>query len=148
MARAPSTLSAIEATLREVALGYPGAVEEFPWGERVIKVARKIFVFVGLQERELYLTAKLPSTGGVALSLPFAEPTGYNLGRSGWVSARFDRASDVPLAMLVEWIDESYRAVAPAPLVKTLDGAAPPRRPKETAAKRSVQRRVKRPPTR
>ena len=31
-----------EAALRKVALGYPEAHEDFPWGERVIKVKGKV----------------------------------------------------------------------------------------------------------
>ena len=30
-----------------LALSYPGAHEEFPWGERVVKVKGKVFVFLG-----------------------------------------------------------------------------------------------------
>ena len=121
------TLSSIELLLRKIALAYPGAVEEFPWGERVIKVAKKIFVFMGVHEKRLSVTTKLPKSGEMALLMPFASPTGYNLGKSGWVSARFERATDVPLDLLVEWIDESYRAIAPRKLLQELDGAIHPR---------------------
>ena len=43
----------------------------------------------------------------------FAEPTGYGLGKAGWVSARFEPGDDVPVDLLKQWIDESYAAVAP-----------------------------------
>lgn len=56
----------------------------------------------------------------IALDLPFAEPTGYGLGKSGGVSARFAKVSEVPLDLLKAWIDESYRAIAPKKLVKML----------------------------
>jgi plasmid replication initiation protein len=56
----------------------------------------------------------------MATSLEFAEPSGYGLGKSGWVTAVFD-GNDVPGELLVEWLDESYRAVAPKRLVKQLD---------------------------
>jgi len=36
-----------EAALRTFALKFPGAREEFPWGERVVKVGKKVFVFMG-----------------------------------------------------------------------------------------------------
>lgn len=102
------------AALRAFALGYPGAREEFPWGERVVKVGKKVFVFLGMPEGdELGLSVKLPHSGPMALLLPFAQPTGYGLGKAGWVSASFGPSDDPPLAMLREWIDESYRAVAP-----------------------------------
>ena len=55
------------------------------------------------------------------LALPFTEPTGYGLGKSGWVSFTC-RAKDVPpMSMLREWIEESYRAVAPKTLGRQLD---------------------------
>ncbi|WP_437292596.1 MmcQ/YjbR family DNA-binding protein [Sorangium sp. So ce426] len=110
--------------LRDAALAYPEAVEEFPWGDRVAKVRGKIFVFLNTHEGKLHVTAKLPQSGEAALMLPFAEPTGYNLGKSGWVTARFGPKDRVPEAMLLEWIEESYRAVAPKRALQLLDGAA------------------------
>ena len=41
-----------------------------------------------------------PEPGGPVpdnLTLPFAEPTGYGLGKSGWVSASFGAKDDIPL---------------------------------------------------
>ncbi|WP_437766676.1 MmcQ/YjbR family DNA-binding protein [Sorangium sp. So ce281] len=128
----------ILARLRDAALAYPGAVEEFPWGDRVAKVRGKIFVFLNSHEGKLVVTAKLPQSGEAALMLPFAEPTGYNLGKSGWVTARFGPKDRVPEAMLLEWIEESYRAVAPKRALQSLDGAAPtpggPGKPMKTRA--------------
>ena len=60
---------------------------------------------------------------GAALMFAFASPTGYNLGKSGWVTASFGKKDKVPLGLLQAWIDESYRAIAPKALVKTLAGA-------------------------
>ncbi|WP_437902119.1 MmcQ/YjbR family DNA-binding protein [Sorangium sp. So ce327] len=114
----------ILARLRDAALAYPEAVEEFPWGDRVAKVRGKIFVFLNSHEGKLRVTAKLPQSGEAALMLPFAEPTGYNLGKSGWVTARFGPKDRVPEAMLLEWIEESYRAVAPKRALLSLGGAA------------------------
>src|SRR5712691_944218 len=114
--------SEIAKKMRAAALAYPGAVEEFPWGERVVKVKKKVFIFLGHDESEGWgISCKLPRSAGMATSLPFAEPTGYNLGKSGWVTASFDSPKDVPLPLLLEWLDESYRAVAPAKLVAELD---------------------------
>ena len=42
-----STASRIEAELLAFAHGYPEATEEFPWGDRVVKVKGKVFVFMG-----------------------------------------------------------------------------------------------------
>lgn len=114
--------------LRKLALGYPEAYEEMPWGHHAIKVNGKAFVFLGVNQGEFSLSVKLPSSASVALELPFASPTEYGLGQSGWVTARFARGARVPLKVLALWVDESYRALAPKKLVKALDaGKASPR---------------------
>ncbi|HVU51575.1 MAG TPA: MmcQ/YjbR family DNA-binding protein [Polyangia bacterium] len=109
-----------ESALRAFALSLPGAVEEFPWGDRVVKVNKKVFVFLGTHDGGLAMSVKLPDTAAIALTLPFASPTRYGLGKSGWVTALFAKSERPPLDMLRAWIEESYRAVAPARLVATL----------------------------
>ncbi|HEX9189077.1 MAG TPA: MmcQ/YjbR family DNA-binding protein [Vicinamibacteria bacterium] len=110
----------IEAALRAHALSFPEAREDFPWGERVAKVGGRVFVFLGRGEGGLSMSVKLPGSATLALDLPFASPTGYGLGRSGWVTARFEAGEKPPLDLLKRWIDESYRAVAPKKLVARL----------------------------
>jgi predicted DNA-binding protein (MmcQ/YjbR family) len=109
----------------EFALGFPGAYEDFPWGERVIKVGKKVFVFMGKVEDAgagfLTFGVKLPVSGADALELPNVEPAGYGLGKSGWVTARFDPGEHVPKELVMRWIDESYRTVAPKKLVAERD---------------------------
>jgi predicted DNA-binding protein (MmcQ/YjbR family) len=107
--------------LLKLALSYPEAWEDHPWDETVVKVRKKIFVFLGTYEQQLMYTVKLPDSHDFALSFDWTESTGYGLGRAGWVSARFPLRADVPVDLLEEWIDESYRAVAPKTLVKQLD---------------------------
>ena len=109
------------AELRRFALGLPGAHEDFPWGESVIKVRKKVFVFLGRSGGGLTLSVKLPASHLLALDLPFASPTGYGLARGGWVTAEFEKGEAAPLELLRQWIDESYRAVAPKRLVAELD---------------------------
>jgi predicted DNA-binding protein (MmcQ/YjbR family) len=111
------------ATLRRHALGLPGAWEDFPWGESVVKVGKKVFVFLGRAGGEVSLSVKLPSSNLLALDLPFTSPTGYGLARGGWVTARFAKGEPTPVALLRQWIEESYRTVAPKRLVKELDAA-------------------------
>lgn len=116
----PPAPKGAEKELRDFALRYPEASEEFPWGERVIKVNKKIFVFLGRSDGSLSMATKLPNSGVAALMLPFAEPTGYGLGKSGWVTARFNSDQKPPVQLLCRWIDESYRAVAPKKLIDRL----------------------------
>jgi len=111
-----------EKTLREYALSYPETVEEFPWEHSAFKVNGKIFLSLVRQKGMLRLSVKLPVSNTYALSLPFASPTGYGLGKSGWVTAQFDAGMDVPVEMIKEWVDESFRAVAPKRVVALLEG--------------------------
>jgi len=110
-----------EQRLRAFALSLPETHEDFPWGERVVKVARKVFVFMSAVEGGLGVTVKLPASSSLALGLPFVSPTGYGLGRSGWVTARFSRREPVPVDLLERWIDESYRAIAPKRCLRALE---------------------------
>jgi predicted DNA-binding protein (MmcQ/YjbR family) len=110
-------LMALRGQLLDFALEMPEAYLDHPWGEDVAKVNGKVFVF-------------LSNGAPAALMLPCAEPAGYGLGRSGWVSLRHDRAELPPPPVLEDWIEESYRKVAPRKLVAALeagraDGAAP-----------------------
>jgi predicted DNA-binding protein (MmcQ/YjbR family) len=141
MASPRPSSDAIE-SLRQFALGYPGAHEDHPWGETVVKVGKKVFVFLGKPQEGVSLSVKLPRSATLALSLPFASPTGYGLGKSGWVSVQFGKREKAPLDMLRQWIDESYRAVAPKTLVARLAEGPPPASPapRKTAGKKKAVR--------
>ena len=102
--------------LRRHGLALPEAVEEFPWGHSALKVRGKTFVFLNQSEEELSLSVKLPASRDFALIFDWAEPTGYGLGRSGWVSARFGPDDEPDLELLERWIVESYKAIAPKKL--------------------------------
>jgi predicted DNA-binding protein (MmcQ/YjbR family) len=111
--------------VQEFALSLPAAAEDFPWGERVVKVGGKIFVFLGADERagrgRRMITVKLDESHAHAMSIDGAEATGYGLGRAGWVNVPL-RARGVTLDLLRDLVEESYRIVAPKRLVTQLDG--------------------------
>ena len=114
---------ALAAELRGFGLTLPGAHSKAPWPEHDdLAVNDKTFAYLPAAGAERFsLSVKLPYTGEVALDLPFAKPTAYGLGRSGWVS--FNPGDDeIPsIDRLKEWVEESYRAQAPKRLVKELD---------------------------
>lgn len=122
--KTPRSFPEIEDALRTAGVSLPEVTEDFPWGHRALKVKGKAFVFVALERGTLSLSVKLPESATIALSMPFVEPTGYGLGRSGWCTASFDSPSQVPLPVLLFWLEESYRAVAPKRLAKLLPGGA------------------------
>ena len=104
--------------LLEFALTLPEAYEDHPWDETVAKVRKKVFVFFG--GRPKLMTVKLDESHAHALSIESVEPTGYGLGKSGWVNVPVD-APGLGEELLRDWIEESYRIVAPKRLVAELD---------------------------
>jgi len=106
----------------QFALGLPGAYEDHPWEEDVAKVGKKIFVFLGIgnDPKNLAMTVKLDDSHEQALVVAGAEPTGYGLGRAGWMTIPF-RETTPPVDVLTDWVEESYRRVAPKRLVAELD---------------------------
>jgi predicted DNA-binding protein (MmcQ/YjbR family) len=110
--------------IREFALGLPEAFEDHPWGESVAKVNGKIFVFLGLEDLgDPAITVKLDESQEQALAVPGAAPTGYGLGRAGWVTVPLAKDAP-PLEVLTDWVEESYRRVAPKRLVARLDATS------------------------
>lgn len=124
--------------VRAFALSLPEAYEDHPWGENVAKVKGKVFVFLGTgdgdPEHGPGMSVKLKDSNAQALMAPGAEPTGYGLGRGGWVSVPFGKKGTPPLGVLTDWVEESYRIVAPKKVSAALDAepatkpAKPPRR--------------------
>lgn len=120
-------LETAEQELLAFALTLPEAFEDFPWGERNMKVGKKIFASLGMVEYpkgsapRLRISVKLSDSHAEAMALPFTQPSGYNLGKHGWVSMWFDEGDDPPVPLLMEWIEESYRTIAPKKLVAQLD---------------------------
>ena len=117
---------ALVAELRAFGLTFPGAHSKAPWPEHDdLAVNDKTFAYLPAAGAERFShSVKLPYTGEVALDLPFATPTAYGLGRSGWVSFSPGADEIPPIDQLKEWIEESYRAQAPKRLVKELDARA------------------------
>lgn len=104
--------------LRKAALRYPETVEDFPWGHSAFKIAgKKAFLFMGEDEDGGWsCSMKLPYRNEEALAVKGARPTEYGLGRSGWVSFSFTAKAKPPMAKLTDYLDESWRAVAPKKL--------------------------------
>jgi predicted DNA-binding protein (MmcQ/YjbR family) len=115
-------MGGIQARLRDFALSLPGAWEDFPWGERVAKADKKVFVFFGHDDKTepSLITVKLVESHGHARAIQGAAPTGYGLGPAGWVNIPV-QAEGVTDELLFDWIEESYRIVAPKRLVAELD---------------------------
>jgi len=135
----------LEAALREFALGFPETYEEFPWGARAIKVRKKIFCTLHAHADGLSMSFKLPHSGHEALLLPFTEPTHYGMGKHGWVTAHFGPNDSPPVPILRDWIEESFRTIAPKTVVKALDGEErQASKKKRVTKKKTAARKTKR----
>jgi predicted DNA-binding protein (MmcQ/YjbR family) len=109
----------IRAELLALALRYPEAWEDHPWGESVAKVGKKVFLFAGVDENAVpRITVKLDESHEQALGLEGAAPSGYGLGKAGWVTIPVTSA---PAGVLADFVEESYRRIAPKRLVSKLD---------------------------
>jgi predicted DNA-binding protein (MmcQ/YjbR family) len=110
----------VHAKLKKHALSLPEAWEDHPWEiDAVAKVGKKIFVFFG-GPQSTGISVKLPGSASEVLMMPCATPTGYGLGRSGWVTLALEHGACPPFEILRDWIDESYRAIAPKKLAATI----------------------------
>ena len=121
MSRSDDLLSA----LRTWGLTLPGVHSKAPWPEHDdLAVKDKTFAYLPKAGAPFSLSVKLPYTGAAVLDLPYATPTGYGLGKSGWVSLAPSEHEIPPLDQLKEWVEESNRAQAPRKLVQELDDRA------------------------
>jgi len=138
--------AAIEALRVHGLKKYPGAQLKSPWpGHADLAVNDKTFAYLSAPgDPQPHVGCKLPHSSDVALLLPFVTPMGYGLGKSGWVSADFSDVA-VPIDLMKEWLDESYRAQAPKKLSAQLDTAAPSAgaKPKPAAKKKAPAKPAK-----
>src|SRR3954453_5366841 len=118
-ARPNKTLVSMAKRLRDYALGFPETTEAFPWGESAFKVKGKTFVFMRADPADLSFSVKLTKSRKQALALPGSEPTHYGLGAKGWVTLR--PTARTSLDLLLSFVDESYRAIAPKRVLAELD---------------------------
>jgi predicted DNA-binding protein (MmcQ/YjbR family) len=121
--------SAVLKTLKTFGLSLPGTQPKSPWpGHDDVAVNDKTFTYLSISDKDgaLRISVKLPVTGKDVLArVPGAVPTGYGLGKAGWVSVRFADGEDVPIDTVKRWMMESYRAQAPKKLLKQLEAEQP-----------------------
>lgn len=104
--------------LRAFGLTYPETGLKSPWpGHADLAVRGKTFAYLSAAGDPFSLSCKLPFSGAEALESGLGAPTGYGLGKSGWVTAAWPTDVADPIALFKAWIDESYRAQAPKKLV-------------------------------
>ena len=117
--------------LQAICLELPEAVRvdiEAWEGEPTFRVRKKNFVFSNQEATGLSVKLPVEEAEAVVATDPLAEPTGYGLGRHGWVSVTIgDDADEDRWEQIREWVRTSYTLVAPKTLAKVVlaeDGLA------------------------
>jgi predicted DNA-binding protein (MmcQ/YjbR family) len=122
----PATAAARLKQIRTFALSLPGTQPKSPWpGHDDVAVNDKTFVYLGLRDGEVSVGVKLPVSRATVLALPKTKPMAYGLGKSGWVSIRFEPSAGPPLDTLKRWVMESYRVQAPKRVLRQLEAEQP-----------------------
>ncbi|MGW4131204.1 MmcQ/YjbR family DNA-binding protein [Amycolatopsis japonica] len=100
------------AALRKICLGFPGAREEFPFGEEnsVFKVAGKVFALSPLKAKPLRISLKCEPDLAVRLRAehPAIIP-GYHLNKRHWNTVELD--GSLTDGFVREMIEDSYDLV-------------------------------------
>jgi predicted DNA-binding protein (MmcQ/YjbR family) len=108
--------------LERIAAALPEAerVDIEAWGgEPTFRVRGKNFVFTNLTATGLSVKLPKEEAEAVVATDAGAEPTGYGLGRHGWVSVRVaEDADEDRWEQVTEWVRTSYTLVAPKTLAR------------------------------
>jgi predicted DNA-binding protein (MmcQ/YjbR family) len=90
-------------------------------GEPTFRVRGKNFVFTDVEARALSVKLPQEEAAAVVATDPRVTPTGYGLGRHGWVSVEIGPRSAASRWRLVEeWVRTSYTLVAPKRLARVV----------------------------
>ena len=103
--------SPIARELQAYCLSFDGAWEDYPWGEIVYKVGKKVFAFTGASADSAGATVKATQEDAEALTLlPNIKRAAY-IGRHGWIHVEIHGEDELPF--LKDLIAASYELVAP-----------------------------------
>lgn len=117
----------VEDELTQYGLTFPETTSGPAWiPARGLYVRKKMFCVFGAKGEaldELTILMKLPISAEMAEELPFVRPAKGWFKQHNWVTTRFGPEDDVlaELATLRGWLKQSYVAVAPKKLGRTLD---------------------------
>jgi predicted DNA-binding protein (MmcQ/YjbR family) len=112
------------ARLEAIALALPEAarVDIEAWdGEPTFRVRGKNFIFTDPDATSISVKLSKEEAEAVIATDPGASPTGYGLGRHGWVSVTIGESpSEERWAEVAEWVTTSYTMVAPKSLARSV----------------------------
>ncbi len=120
--------------IRVAAAAYPDVDPGTACTQSAFRVRKKAFLYVGPQGGRYKAMFKLEDSLAEAATLAEQDPDCYEIGKGGWVVARFTAARPLPKRTWKKWLDESYRLSAGPPAGKSAPRASA--RKKSTRAKK------------
>jgi len=126
--------------IREKASRYPGVADGSSCTQSSFKTGGKAFLFIGMQGGRYKAMVKLQESMPEAAKLARKDPDCYEVGSTGWVTARFTAEKPWPRKLWEKWLKESYElshTAAPGkrPVAK--------KAPKKTATRKRVAKKAK-----
>ena len=108
--------------LQEHASAMPGVSEGASCVNRAFKAGKKNFLFLGETEKGCRIMLKLDASKTEAENLGRELGLDLGIGKTAWLTLRFDGELKVDLETLLGWVNESYRLFATKKLLGELDG--------------------------
>lgn len=96
--------------IREKAVSYPEVAKGTSCTQSSFKAGSGTFLFIGPGPKGKGFKAmfKLKESMPDAKARAKAEPARFEVGKTGWVTARFTAEEPLPRAIWERWLDESY----------------------------------------
>ena len=94
--------------IRLKASRYPGVDEGTACTQSSFKTGKQAFLFIGMQGGRFKAMFKLRQSMAEATRLAGKEPDCFEVGSTGWVTARFTADKPLPKKLWEKWLDESY----------------------------------------
>lgn len=105
--------------IREKARSYPDVVEGTSCTQTSFKIGKKAFLYIGMQGGRFKAMFKLDASIPEAAGLAEEEPDCYQIGKIGWLTARFTAEKPIPKMYWEKWLQESYNLMAVKPKKKS-----------------------------
>lgn len=105
------TVSDPTTIIRERAAAWPNVQAGTSCNQTSFKVGKKAFLFIGPGPKGVGFKAmfKLDESMQHARDLTAAEPSRFEVGKTGWVTVRFTADEPVPRSIWEPWLEESFR---------------------------------------
>ena len=97
--------------MRKMAAAFPDVVSGTSCNQMSFKVGKGSFLFVGPGAKGIGFKAmfKLDHSIEQARALAAESPDRFDVGSTGWVTARFSKESPLPVSIWKKWLKESHK---------------------------------------